>query len=155
MVCKYHDIRIDQEIFCNQLISKKQILIQSTKYTSFKKQKQHKNLKSCFLFFYTIHKQEDESQYLLTIKTQVTRSIISWKWTETPALSRFWWLVELWISSETLLSLICKFKTNTNIKNWKTKNQASKSTYTGSPLKKIETTQLAYRKFIPFRNCWT
>jgi len=31
-----------------------------------------------------------------------TESMTFWKWTETRAKSRFWWLVELWISSETL-----------------------------------------------------
>jgi len=36
-----------------------------------------------------------------------TRSMISWKCTDTAALSKFWWLVELWMSSDTLFSRIC------------------------------------------------
>jgi hypothetical protein len=43
-------------------------------------------------------------------KRKGTESTISWKWTETPALSKFWWLEELWISSETLFKRICKHK---------------------------------------------
>jgi hypothetical protein len=40
-----------------------------------------------------------------------TRSMISWKWTDTRALSRFLWLLELWMSSETLFSRSCRTQT--------------------------------------------
>lgn len=36
-----------------------------------------------------------------------TRSIISWKCTDTRAISRFWWYVELWMSSDTLFRRSC------------------------------------------------
>ena len=36
-------------------------------------------------------------------------SMMVWKWTVTRAVSRFLWLVELWMSSEILLNLSCEW----------------------------------------------